>query len=207
MHYSFIKPRPKSIITPDLRLVLIFFSITLAMLITTYLFLSYKSYDFGQKQLEYAGRIYDLNRTLASYENEIAAITQQQRQAEQIYTTNTVLKESIRNLFDLVPDRITLTRATLEKHALILYGITPNKDVYEFMLWKMAGIVLFQPTTLMRKSCENSTFASNTLYVGTFTAVVSTGVTVCIWIADSYGKSISCGSHCYEKRAGRIAAV
>jgi hypothetical protein len=134
MHYSFIKPRPKSIITPDLRLVLIFFSITLAMLITTYLFLSYKSYDFGQKQLEYAGRIYDLNRTLASYENEIAAITQQQRQAEQIYTTNTVLKESIRNLFDLVPDRITLTRATLEKHALILYGITPNKDVYEFML-------------------------------------------------------------------------
>ena len=38
------------------------------------------------------------------------------------------------NLFDLVPNRITLSEAKIMENALILYGITPNKDVYNFML-------------------------------------------------------------------------
>jgi hypothetical protein len=54
--------------------------------------------------------------------------------AEQVMTENTVMKESIRNLFDLVPDTITLSRAELDEKSLILYGITPNKDTYEYML-------------------------------------------------------------------------
>jgi len=33
-----------------------------------------------------------------------------------------------------VPQRITLSEAKLLKKGLILYGITPNKDVYNFML-------------------------------------------------------------------------
>jgi hypothetical protein len=45
-----------------------------------------------------------------------------------------VLKDSIANLFDLVPERITLSRAELLQNGLILYGVTPNKDVYNFML-------------------------------------------------------------------------
>jgi hypothetical protein len=44
------------------------------------------------------------------------------------------MKESIRNLFDLVPDDITLDRAELDSESLILYGMTPNKDTYEYML-------------------------------------------------------------------------
>ena len=38
------------------------------------------------------------------------------------------------NMFDLVPHRITLSEANLLEDGLILYGITPNKDVYNFML-------------------------------------------------------------------------
>ena len=37
-------------------------------------------------------------------------------------------------MFDLVPSRITLSEAKLLENGLILYGITPNKDVYNFML-------------------------------------------------------------------------
>jgi hypothetical protein len=54
--------------------------------------------------------------------------------SEKIFTKNSVLKESINNLFDLVPSRITLSEAKIMENALILYGITPNKDVYNFML-------------------------------------------------------------------------
>lgn len=134
MRRSFIKPRSKSLITPQLRLVLFFFTMTLFMLISTYAFLSYKSYSFSQKRDQAALEIRDINQSLAAFDTEIAFIERESTQAEQIYTSNTVLKESIKNLFDLVPDRITLTQAKLDKNALILYGITPNKDVYEFML-------------------------------------------------------------------------
>ena len=41
---------------------------------------------------------------------------------------------SINNLFDLVPSRITLSQAKIMEDGLILYGVTPNKDVYNFML-------------------------------------------------------------------------
>ena len=44
------------------------------------------------------------------------------------------MKESIKNLFDLVPDRIVLSEADLKERSLVLYGITPNKEVYEFLL-------------------------------------------------------------------------
>jgi hypothetical protein len=134
MRRSFIKPRSKSVVTPQLRLVLFFFGMTLFMLVGTYVFLSYKSYDFSQKIYKAQLDINDFNQSLAAFDSEINFIDHESMQAEQIYTSNTVLKESIKNLFDLVPDRITLTQAKLDENELILYGITPNKDVYEFML-------------------------------------------------------------------------
>ncbi|MEA1919424.1 MAG: hypothetical protein U9N52_06240 [Campylobacterota bacterium] len=134
MRRSFIKPRSKSIITPQMRLVLFFFGMTLFMLVGTYSFLSYKCYSFSQKINKAESEISEFKQSLSEFDTEIAFIDREFTQAEQIYTSNTVLKESIKNLFDLVPDRITLAQAKLDSNALILYGVTPNKDVYEFML-------------------------------------------------------------------------
>ena len=134
MRYSFIKPRHKSIFTPQLKLVFFFFGVTLLMLVSTYAFLSYKTYDFSNKIDEAYLNISDFNQSLAIFDKEISSINHKATEAEQIHTANTVLKESIKNLFDLVPERITLAKAQLDKNSLILYGITPNKDIYEFML-------------------------------------------------------------------------
>jgi len=134
MRRSFIKPRAKSVITAQLRLVLFFFGITLFMLVATYGFLTYKTYSFSQKIADARVNISDYNQSLSAFDKEILFIDKEFMQAEEIYTSNTVLKESIKNLFDLVPNRITLTQAKLDENMLLLYGVTPNKDVYEFML-------------------------------------------------------------------------
>ncbi len=134
MRRSFIKPRSKSIVTAQLRLVLVFFGITLFMLVGTYGFLSYKTYSFSQKTTEAHHNIDEYKQSLQTYEKEILFIDKEFTQSEQIYTSNTILKESIKNLFDLVPERITLSQAKLDKDMLVLYGVTPNKDIYEFML-------------------------------------------------------------------------
>ncbi len=134
MKYSFISPRKKSILSSDMLLVFIFFGITLFMLFATYTFLLVKDYSFIQDR-EYAfEQLTVLNTDQTKMQERIKFIKEEQLLSEKIYTQNTVLKDSIANLFDLVPQRITLSEAKLLKNGLILYGITPNKDIYSFML-------------------------------------------------------------------------
>jgi hypothetical protein len=132
--YSYIKPRKKSIFTAEAKLVVTFFSITIFMLVSTYSFLFYKDYRFSQDIAIILDQKDALNSEIEIMKTQIAQIELQKVMAQKIYTQNSVLKESITNLFDLVPPRITLSKAELLENGLILYGITPNKDVYNFML-------------------------------------------------------------------------
>ncbi len=134
MKHSFIAPRSKNIVSTELKLVLFFFAITIAMLSGTYFFLGYKTYDFARERQEVAVKEKALERSIARMDERIRLIEAEVKMAEQITTDNTVMKESIRNLFDLVPDGITLSRADLEARSLILYGTTPNKETYQYML-------------------------------------------------------------------------
>jgi len=134
MQYSYITPRKKSIFTQEVQLVLSFFTITLFMLFLTYFFLLYKNYSFNQEKQTLVTQQTTLENSLAEIESSITFIEEQKSLSETIFTKNIVLKDSITNLFDLVPTRITLSEAKLLENGLILYGITPNKDVYNFML-------------------------------------------------------------------------
>ncbi len=134
MIYSYIKPRKKSIFTEDMQLLVTFFTITLLMLFLTYAFLLYKDYSFTTQKKESLAKQKAVLSHVDKLEGEISKIEEQKNLSEKIFTKNIVLKDSISNLFDLVPVRITLSRAELLENGLILYGITPNKDVYNFML-------------------------------------------------------------------------
>ena len=134
MRYSYIQPRKKTPFTQEFQLIAIFFGITIAMLLCTYIFLLYKDYTFVKDKTDRVNERLILEQDIETLNKKIAYIHKQKALAEKIYTKNTVLKDSIANLFDLVPERITLSKAVLLKNGLILYGITPNKDVYNFML-------------------------------------------------------------------------
>ena len=134
MKYSYIKPRAKTAISPEIKLLITFFSMTFIMLTLTYGFLLYKDYRFIKDKSAVIQATTDLSAQIDTMKEQIKFIEKQSLLSQKIYTQNTVLKDSITNLFDLVPERITLSEATLLKNGLILYGITPNKDVYNFML-------------------------------------------------------------------------
>lgn len=134
MKYSFITPRTKSMISGEIRLSLFFFAVSIVMVVCAYLFLLYKTVHFKDEHTSFAQTIKQIDESTYMLEKKITVIETEVKMHEQIATDNTVMKESIRNLFDLVPDQITLTRAELDKNSLILYGVTPNKDTYEFML-------------------------------------------------------------------------
>lgn len=134
MKYSYIKPRRKSVFTPEMQLLSVFFGITILMLLMTYAFLVFKDYRFDSQKQEILEDRVLANEEIQSIQERISFIQKESALAEDIYTKNTVLKDSISNMFDLVPQRITLSEANLLENGLILYGITPNKDVYNFML-------------------------------------------------------------------------
>lgn len=134
MRYSYIKPRNKTVFTKDLQLLLTFFGVTLFMLFATYGFLLFKDTRYVQDLAEMNQQKEELRAKITKMSEQIATIEKQNLLAEKIFTKNSVLKESITNLFDLVPIRITLSEAKIMQDGLVLYGITPNKDVYNFML-------------------------------------------------------------------------
>lgn len=134
MKYSYTNPKTKTPVTPELKLLITFFSMTLIMIFATFLFLLYKDYSFQKEKLETIQARIALQKDIENMKNQIAYIEKQKDLSEKIFTKNSVLKDSITNLFDLVPERITLSEAQLLENGLILYGITPNKDLYNFML-------------------------------------------------------------------------
>lgn len=134
MRYSFIKPRPKSLISPEFKLLFFFFSITISMLFMSYTYLKIKTIMYETSIEERLVKGENLRSSIINMHGEIAFIEIEQQHSEDIYTSNTVLKESIHNLFDLVPAKITLSQALLKENELELYGVTPSKEVYEFLL-------------------------------------------------------------------------
>ncbi|WP_321777590.1 hypothetical protein [Sulfurimonas sp.] len=134
MRYSYISPRKKRFFSAELQLLFSFFSITIFMLFVTFLFLLFKDYRFKQNLQEIATSQVELRVNIEDMQAQITFIEKEVLLCERINTKNTVLKDSIANLFDLVPQRITLSQASLLENGLILYGVTPNKDIYNFML-------------------------------------------------------------------------
>jgi hypothetical protein len=134
MNYSFIVPRSKRLISGEIRQALFFFSMSIVMIVAAYGFLAYKVYLFKQQHQAFGDTLIELEHSKDELKQKITIIELEVKKSEEIATRNATTKESIYNLFDLVPDSITLTRADLDQNSLILYGETPTKDVYEFML-------------------------------------------------------------------------
>ena len=53
---------------------------------------------------------------------------------EFIAKQNLMLKDSIINLFEMIPEQITLNKIQMEQYQLTLYGTTPSKQIYTFLL-------------------------------------------------------------------------
>ena len=134
MTRSYINPRSKQVISDEMQLVLLFFTISIAMLFLTYGFLKLKIYTFEESVVRIETKKVELKNSTLKMQHQIQIIEQESDRAEKVVTENSVLKESVKNLLDLVPDRITLSEVELNKNSLVMKGTTPSKEVYEFLL-------------------------------------------------------------------------
>jgi len=132
--YSFTKSRKKHLLSQEMRLIAFFFSMTIFVLLSTYFALLYTEKSFKETAAKYQQRKSDLNISITKMSSDIEFIYTQDAQSENIFTANTIIKDSIHNLFDLVPNKIVLSNAKIDKYSLILQGRTPTKEMYNFRL-------------------------------------------------------------------------
>ena len=132
--YSFTKPLKKNYFKEDTKLWLIFYTISLFLYISFSLFLLIKAYFYTKDYKNYNKNIITLNKKISILNSKKKMINLQKSVYEDISVKNSLIKDSIKNLLDLVPDPITLNKFLLQKNSLIIYGITPTKDVYNLLM-------------------------------------------------------------------------
>lgn len=134
MRYSFIEPQPKPLVSLFSKIWILFISFVSLLLIFFGLFLLYKINSYKVNTIKTENDRVLLEKEVNKREDLIEYLLRQKSLGEEIYTRNTLLKNSMKNLFDLVPDKITLSRVIIKKNSLVIYGKTPTKDTFNFLL-------------------------------------------------------------------------
>lgn len=132
--YSFIKPRIKPILSlfSAIWLMLIGFIFIVAIMANTAIKLI--SYNLDNKRVANDARYEEVTQKIEIIKENTAELKSNQRLIEEIYATNLALKRSIRNIFDIVPDTITLDYTHLDKRSLEIKGKTPSKETFLLLM-------------------------------------------------------------------------
>lgn len=132
--YSLIKAKKKPIVS-------IFSKIWLTLIAAIFLALLAINFFLVFKNNSMKSQISTLNQYQSKTAQEIASLdeindkfSKQRARAGEIFASNAILKQSLNNLFDLIPDDITLSEVTMSKNSLVIKGVAPNKDSYNALL-------------------------------------------------------------------------
>ena len=131
---SFISPRRISLLDNITKLWISFTTFIVVVLSIFSIFLSFKTSTFKENTIKYQNMKLQAEDKTIFINDEIDFVKKEKMIAEEVYAANSLLKNSIKNLFDLVPDSITLTKVTMDKDSLTIQGVTPSKDTFIFLL-------------------------------------------------------------------------
>jgi len=132
--YSFIKPRKKYLFSTFSKIWIFFIFFISFLLIAFGIFLLVKIAIYKKDTLSQNKQRVMLDKKINQKDDYMEYLLRQKSLGEEIFSSNTLLKDSMKNLFDLVPDQITLSRVIIKKDSLIIYGKTPTKDSFNFLL-------------------------------------------------------------------------
>ena len=145
--YSFIKPKPKPLFKEDTKIWLIFMGVSIILYFLFVLFLEIKA-SFYKEDINYFNReIAYLQKEILEINKEKQFIYKQKNLYEELMAKNILTKNSVKNLLDLVPDPITLNSMLFDENKLIIYGITPTKDIYNMLMLPPLESIFTHTTT------------------------------------------------------------
>ncbi|EEO26277.1 hypothetical protein [Helicobacter winghamensis] len=134
MNYSFTQPGKKTFFKKVSRIWWGYILLTLFIFIGFLVILKAQGH-YMQKNAQAASQTQKiLLEEIKSLQKQLISEQEKVQFAEYITHQNTLLKESVENLFGLIPEQITLNKIQMEQYQLTLYGTTPSKQIYTFLL-------------------------------------------------------------------------
>jgi len=134
LKYSYIEPRKKPLISAEVGLVLSFFAMLFVFIIGVIIYLSFKIEMFDSQKISLNHQIEQTRYYTKSITDDINIINISINLSAQLHKKNMFFLKSVKNLLQLVPDQITLSKLEMEKSKLTIYGTTPTKDIYNLLM-------------------------------------------------------------------------
>jgi len=145
--YSFTEVKQKPFFAEDTKLWLLFISAISGLMIAFSLFITIQAYFYMNDTKQLKEELIKNKQQVKEFNKKIAFIEKEQNLYTKININNALLKDGVKNLLDLIPDPITLTNIKIEKNSLILYGVTPTKDVYNILLLPLLKSIFTETKT------------------------------------------------------------
>jgi len=134
LKYSFTKPKEKELIDAVTKMWIGFIVFVVLFLLAFDFLIKFKIHSIDSSANEFAQKTEVAKKQIKKLQKNLIFLNKQRSVAENIFASNTILKDSIKNLFDLVPNQITLKKVIMKKKSLTIYGVTPSKDTFNFLL-------------------------------------------------------------------------
>jgi len=134
MKQSFIAPRKKHFVSLFSKLWIAFIALMTFFIFVFNGYIAIEIQSFKEGIVVLTQERESLEHKIDEDDEAIGLILRQKALSEEIFSNNTLLKESMKNLFDLVPDQITLKKVEMDRNSLVLYGVTPTQDAFNFLL-------------------------------------------------------------------------
>ena len=134
LKFSYIQPRKKQLISAEVGLVLSFFGVLFLFVIGVYIYLSFQIDAFDKESIALKHQIEQNNFYADEVTKDIKILNLNLKLSKELDERNKFFKDSIKNILNLVPDKITLSKLELEENRLVVYGETPTKDLYNLLM-------------------------------------------------------------------------
>ncbi len=85
-------------------------------------------------KLSYSHQTEQIKYQTSLIEEEITVLQTSLDKAIYLSKHNELLANSIANLLNLVPEKITLSKVELDEKKVTVYGVTPSKDIYNLLM-------------------------------------------------------------------------
>ncbi len=132
--YSYIAPRKKTIMSRATKMWLFFFIFASILIFSYGIYLYLRSGKFENRLHNQQKANQTLNSSLNDLQKEYKSLQMKLILAKEINGSNQLLKKSVKNLFNLVPDQIVLEKVTMKRDSLEIEGLSTTKDAYRLLL-------------------------------------------------------------------------
>jgi hypothetical protein len=134
MRYSLTAAREKYLLDTDAKLWLAFTGSIIALFAAVKIALTILIAAQGTLMESYRKERAQYETQIESLLKEAQLIIQDGEAVSGTVAKNKVIKDSLINLLDLIPDQIYLTEMQAAETALRIKGFTPSKEVYDYLL-------------------------------------------------------------------------